>query len=104
MTFRDIANFVNAGLTDEQIAALVTVNASEEAANNPADNTPNTDNTPDTGADEISAKIELLTGKLTELENKIKAANTAAARQPEDVFRPPITADDVITKIINGGK
>lgn len=99
MTFRDIANFVNAGLTDEQIATLVTVNAPEDA-----DNTPNTDNTPDTGADEISAKIELLTGKLTELENKIKVANTAAARQPEDVFKPPITADDVITKIINGGK
>lgn len=99
MTFRDIANYVNAGLTDEQIASLVTAHApSADAANDSADNVPNL------VADELSAKIETLTGKLTELENKIKAANTAAARQPEDVFKPPITADDVITKIINGGK
>lgn len=96
MTIRDIINFHNAGLTDDQILAVAqSMEAAEpERAEAEAEH-PTTDFT------EYFRKLD---EKITAIESRMQSDALSSARQPADAFKPSITADDVVKKIINGGR
>lgn len=96
MTIRDIINFHNAGLTDDQILAVarsmeaVEPERAEAEAKQPA---------PD-----FAEYFRKLDEKITAIESRMQSDALSSARQPADAFKPSITADDVVKKIINGGR
>lgn len=96
MTIRDIINFHNAGLTDDQILAVarsmeaVEPERAEAEAEQPG---------PD-----FAEYFRKLDEKITAIESRMQSDALSSARQPADAFKPPITADDVVKKIINGGR
>lgn len=96
MTIRDIINFHNAGLTDEQILAVAqSMEAAEpERAEAEAEQPPT----------DFAEYFHKLDKKITAIESRMQSDALSSARQPADAFKPSITADDVVKKIINGGR
>lgn len=96
MTIRDIINFHNAGLTDDQILAVaqsmeaVEPERAEAEAEQPV---------PD-----FVEYFRKLDEKITAIESRMQSDALSSARQPSGAFKPSITADDVVKKIINGGR
>lgn len=96
MTIRDIINFHNAGLTDDQILAVAqSMEAAEPERAEAEAEQPTTDFT------EYFRKLD---EKITAIESRMQSDALSSARQPADAFKPSITADDVVKKIINGGR
>ena len=96
MTIKDIINFHNAGLTDEQILAVA---QSMEAAEPERAEAEAKQPTPD-----FAEYFRKLDEKITAIESRMQSDALSSARQPADAFKPSITADDVVKKIINGGR
>lgn len=96
MTIRDIINFHNAGLTDEQILAVAqSMEAAEPERAEAEAEQPSTD---------FAEYFRKLDEKITAIESRMQSDALSSARQPADAFKPSITADDVVKKIINGGR
>lgn len=96
MTIKDIINFHNAGLTDEQILAVAqTMEAAEPERAEAEAEQPTTD---------FAEYFRKLDEKITAIESRMQSDALSSARQPADAFKPSITADDVVKKIINGGR
>lgn len=96
MTIQDIINFHNAGLTDEQILAVAqTMEAAEPERAEAEAEQPATD---------FAEHFRKLDEKITAIESRMQSDALSSARQPADAFKPSITADDVVKKIINGGR
>lgn len=96
MTIRDIINFHNAGLTDEQILAVAqSMEAAEPERAEAEAEQPATD---------FAEYFRELNEKITAIESRMQSDALSSARQPADAFKPSITADDVVKKIINGGR
>lgn len=96
MTIKDIINFHNAGLTDEQILAVAqTMEAAEPERAEAEAEQPATD---------FAKYFRKLDEKITAIESRMQSDALSSARQPADAFKPSITADDVVKKIINGGR
>lgn len=96
MTIKDIINFHNAGLTDEQILAVAqTMEAAEPERAEAESEHPTVD---------FAEYFRKLDEKITAIESRMQSEALSSARQPTDAFKPPITADDVVKKIINGGR
>lgn len=96
MTIRDIINFHNAGLTDDQILAVAQSMEAVEPERSEAEAEP-----PATDFAEYFRKLD---EKITAIESRMQSDALTSARQPADAFKPSITADDVVKKIINGGR
>ena len=96
MTIKDIINIHNAGLTDEQILAVAqTMEAAESERAEAEAEQPATD---------FAEYFRKLDEKITAIESRMQSDALSSARQPADAFKPSITADDVVKKIINGGR
>lgn len=96
MTIKDIINFHNAGLTDEQILAVAqSMEAAEPERAEAESEQPATD---------FAEYFRRLDEKITAIESRMQSDALSSARQPADAFKPSITADDVVKKIINGGR
>lgn len=96
MTIKDIINFHNAGLTDDQILAVAqTMEAAEPERAEAEAEQPATD---------FAEYFRKLDEKITAIESRLQSDALSSARQPADAFKPSITADDVVKKIINGGR
>lgn len=96
MTIRDIINFHNAGLTDDQILAVArSMEAAEPERAEAEAEQPTTD---------FAEYFRKLDEKITAIESRMQSDALSSARQPADAFKPSITADDVVKKIINGGR
>lgn len=96
MTIRDIINFHNAGLTDDQILAVAqSMEAAEPERAEAEAEQPVTD---------FAEYFRKLDEKITAIESRMQSDALSSARQPADAFKPSITADDVVKKIINGGR
>ena len=96
MTIKDIINFHNAGLTDEQILVVAqTMEAAEPERAEAEAKQPETD---------FAKYFRKLDEKITAIESRMQSDALSSARQPPDAFKPSITADDVVKKIINGGR
>ena len=96
MTIKDIINFHNAGLTDDQILAVA---QSMEAAEPERAEAEAKQPAPD-----FAEYFRTLDEKITAIESRLQSDALSSARQPADAFKPSITADDVVKKIINGGR
>lgn len=96
MTIKDIINFHNAGLTDDQILAVAqTMEAADPERSEAEAEQPATD---------FAEYFRRLDEKITAIESRMQSDALSLVRQPADAFKPSITADDVVKKIINGGR
>ena len=100
MTIKDIINLHEAGLSDEQILAVAqTMETAEperaEAKAEPAERAE---------AEDFQEYFRKLDEKISAIESRMQSDALSSARQPADAFKPAITADDVVKKIINGGR
>lgn len=103
MTIRDIINFHNAGLTDEQILAVA--RSMEAAEPERAEAEPErAEAEAEQPAADFAEYFRKLDEKITAIESRMQSDALSSARQPADAFKPSITADDVVKKIINGGR
>lgn len=96
MTIRDIINFHNAGLTDDQILAVARSMEAAEPERAEAE--------AEQPAADFTEYFRKLDEKITAIESRMQSDALSSARQPADAFKPSITADDVVKKIINGGR
>lgn len=96
MTIKDIINFHNAGLTDEQILAVAQSMEAAEPERAEAES--------EQPAADFAEYFRKLDEKITAIESRMQSDALSSARQPADAFKPSITADDVVKKIINGGR
>lgn len=96
MTIRDIINFHNAGLTDDQILAVAQSMEAAEPERAEAEAKQPTE--------DFAEYFQQLNDKITAIESRMQSDALSSARQPADAFKPSITADDVVKKIINGGR
>lgn len=106
MTIKDIINLHEAGLSDEQILAVAqTMEAAEP------DRTAGETEQPERveaeakqPAEDFQEYFRKLDEKISAIESRMQSDALSSARQPADAFKPAITADDVVKKIINGGR
>lgn len=96
MTIKDIINFHNAGLTDDQILAVAQTMVAAEPERAEAE--------AEQPATDFAEYFRRLDEKITAIESRMQSDALSSARQPADAFKPSITADDVVKKIINGGR
>lgn len=96
MTIKDIINFHNAGLTDDQILAVAQSMEAAEPERSEAE--------AEQSATDFAEYFRKLDEKITAIESRMQSDALSSARQPADAFKPSITADDVVKKIINGGR
>lgn len=96
MTIKDIINLHNAGLTNDQILAVARSMEAVEPERSEAE--------AEQPATDFAEYFRKLDEKITAIESRMQSDALSSARQPADAFKPSITADDVVKKIINGGR
>jgi len=107
MTIKDIISLHEAGLSDEQILAVA---QTMEAAGQPertateAEQPERAEAEAEQTAEDFQEYFRKLDEKITAIESRMQSDALSSARQPADAFKPTITADDVVKKIINGGR
>ena len=105
MTIKDIINLHEAGLSDEQILAVAqtmeTAVPERTAETEPAERAEAEAEQP---AEDFREYFRKLDEKISAIESRMQSDALSSARQPADAFKPTITADDVVKKIINGGR
>ena len=97
MTIKDIISLHEAGLSDEQILAVAQTMETAEPAERAEAEAEQT-------AEDFQEHFRKLDEKISAIESRMQSDALASARQPADAFKPTITADDVVKKIINGGR
>lgn len=97
MTIKDIISLHEAGLSDEQILAVAQTMETAEPAERAETEAEQT-------AEDFQEYFRKLDEKITAIESRMQSDALSSARQPADAFKPTITADDVVKKIINGGR
>ena len=106
MTIKDIINLHEAGLSDEQILAVAqtmeTANPERTAAE--SESSERAEAEAEQPAEDFREYFRKLDEKISAIESRMQSDALTSARQPADAFKPSITADDVVKKIINGGR
>ena len=96
MTIKDIISLHEAGLSDEQILAVAQTMETAEPERAEAE--------AGQPAEDFQEYFRKLDEKISAIESRMQSDALSSARQPADAFKPAITADDVVKKIINGGR
>ena len=108
MTIKDIISLHEAGLSDEQILAVAQTMERTEAEAEPAERTAAEAESAEAEAgqpmEDFQEYFRKLDEKISAIESRMQSDALSSARQPADTFKPAITADDVVKKIINGGR
>lgn len=106
MTIKDIISLHEAGLSDEQILAVAqTMDATEpERTAAEAESAERSEAEAEQPAEDFREYFRKLDEKISAIESRMQSDALSSARQPADAFKPTITADDVVKKIINGGR
>ena len=105
MTITDIIKLHEAGLSDEQILAVA--QTMESALPERAEETEQPERAEAEAGepkDDFHEYFRKLDEKISAIESRMQSDALSSARQPADAFKPTITADDVVKKIINGGR
>ena len=104
MTIRDIINLHEAGLSEEQILAVAQTMETAEPERTAAEAEPAERAEAEQPAEDFREYFRKLDEKISAIESRMQSDALSSARQPADAFKPTITADDVVKKIINGGR
>ena len=106
MTIKDIISLHEAGLSDEQILAVAQTmeSAAPERAAAESESSERAEAEAEQTAEDFQEYFRKLDEKITAIESRMQSDALSSARQPADAFKPTITADDVVKKIINGGR
>ena len=106
MTIKDIINLYKAGLSDEQILAVAQTMETAVPERTAAEAKPTERAEAEAGqpTEDFQEYFRKLDEKISAIESRMQSDALSSARQPADAFKPTITADDVVKKIINGGR
>ncbi len=106
MTIKDIISLHEAGLSDEQILAVAQTmeTAVPERATVENEQPERAEAEAEQPAEDFREYFRKLNEKISAIESRMQSDALSSARQPADAFKPTITADDVVKKIINGGR
>ena len=106
MTIRDIISLHEAGLSDEQILAVAQTMETVEPEKTAAEAEPaeKAEAEAEQTSENFQEYFRKLDEKITAIESRMQSDALSSARQPADAFKPTITADEVVKKIINGGR
>lgn len=106
MTIKDIIKLHEAGLSDEQILAVAQAMEAAEPERTAAEAEPaeRAEAEAEQPAEDFQEYFRKLDEKISAIESRMQSDALSSARQPADAFKPTITADDVVKKIINGGR
>lgn len=106
MTIKDIISLHEAGLSDEQILAVAqTMDATEPGGTAAeAEQPERAEAEAEQTAEDFQEYFRKLDEKISAIESRMQSDALSSARQPADAFKPSITADEVVKKIINGGR
>ena len=106
MTIKDIISLHEAGLSDEQILAVAQTMEAAVPERTVAEAEPTERAEAEAGqpAEDFREYFRKLDEKISAIESRMQSDALSSARQPADAFRPTITADEVVKKIINGGR
>ena len=104
MTIKDIISLHEAGLSDEQILAVAQTMEAAESERTAAESEPAERAEAEQPAEDFREYFRKLNEKISAIESRMQSDALSSARQPADAFKPAITADDVVKKIINGGR
>ena len=106
MTIKDIINLHEAGLSDEQILAVAQTMETADLERAVAENGQPERAEVEAGepGEDFREYFRKLDEKISAIESRMQSDALTSARQPADAFKPTITADEVVKKIINGGR
>ena len=106
MTIKDIINLHEAGLSEEQILAVARTmeTAEPERAEVNTEQPERAEAEAGQPTEDFQEYFRKLDEKISAIESRMQSDALSSARQPADAFKPTITADDVVKKIINGGR
>ena len=114
MTIKDIISLHEAGLSDEQILTVAqtletavpekTAEAEQPEKTAEAEQPERAEAEAEQPEEDFREYFRKLDKKISAMESRVQADALSSARQPANAFKPTITADDAVKKIINGGR